>query len=149
MRSEIEIPDTNLDGASTVYHASTEGFRIADVSGDHSAVQPGRIALVGDSFTFGVGVEYVRTFAGRLAASLPATEVDNYSMIGFGLDQMWMTLRSFALPRRSGLVIVAFIDDDFDRSLTAYRNFEGMNKPKFILDADQLRRATRDDRPGP
>jgi hypothetical protein len=45
-------------------------------------------------------------------------------------------------------VIVAFIDDDFDRSLTAYRNFEGMNKPKFILDAGQLRRATRDDRPG-
>jgi hypothetical protein len=149
MRPGIEIPDTNLDGASAAYHASAEGFRIDDGAPPTSRTSSGSIALIGDSFTFGVGLDYSRTFAGLLAAELPTMEVDNYAMIGFGMDQMWMTLRSYVLPRHPALVIMAFIDDDFDRSLTAYRNFEGMNKPKFILVRGQLRRATRDDQPGP
>jgi hypothetical protein len=59
--------------------------------------------------------------------------VRNLAMPGFGVDQMWMSVRHQALPLDPDLVIVAFIDNDFDRSLTAYRPVEGFNKPTFAL----------------
>ena len=69
------------------------------------------------------------------------------AMPGFGLDQMWMSVRHQALPLKPRLVIVAFIDEDLDRSLTAYRQWEGFNKPTFELEGGILRPQNAHDRP--
>jgi len=45
------------------------------------------------------------------------------------------------------LIIVAFIDEDFERSLTAYREGEGFNKPRFVFDSGALRPQTVGDIP--
>ena len=60
-------------------------------------------------------------------------------MPGFGLDQMWMSVRHQALPMNPTLIIMGFIDQDLDRSLTAYRHGEGFNKPTFEMDGKVLR----------
>ena len=103
--------------------------------------------LVGDSFTFGTGGEYEQTYGVLIASALRGVDPVNLAMPGFGIDQMWMTVRHYALPLRPALIIVGFIDDDFDRSLTAYSDV-GFNKPTFVLDHDRLRPATARDHPG-
>lgn len=140
----IAITGTNQDSATAVYLADSLGFRYGGKP--RSAASRPRVVLVGDSFTFGVGVDYDHTF-GSLLEAATGVSVINLGMPGFGIDQMWMTLRAYALPLRPALVVVGFVDDDFDRSLTAYRQFEGFNKPTFVLDAGRLRPATASDRP--
>jgi hypothetical protein len=108
-----------------------QGFRSPR---DFDADAPCRhIAIAGDSFAYGWHVSYEQTFAAIIEAKLPDTCVNNYALPGYGLDQMWLAVRTEALPRHPHFVIVAFIVDDFSRSTEAYRRFEGRNKPRFIL----------------
>jgi len=68
--------------------ASTDehGFR-ADRTG-HRSFDPAResVLVLGDSVTFGVGVEDGRTFADLLAAAWPQSNVINAAVIGYGLE---------------------------------------------------------------
>jgi hypothetical protein len=135
-----------IDGRESRYRASTEGFRSA-----YTAAQlPDSgmlVVVVGDSFAFGTGVEADATFATHLDGAIEGAAVHNLALPGMGMDQMWMVMRHHALPLRPRLVVVAFIDQDWDRSLTAYRLVEGRAKPTFVLEADSLRPATADDAP--
>jgi hypothetical protein len=103
--------------------------------------------LVGDSFTFGTGVAYETTFGALLENSLRKSPVYNLAMPGFGIDQMWMALKHQAFKFEPKLMVVAFVDEDFTRSLTAYRKYEGFNKPSYVLDHGTLRPRTREDQP--
>lgn len=132
------------DGRATSYRSNARGFRA------QREFVPGGVPVVGlagDSFTWGTGVAYPETFGARLEQRLAGVEVRNYAMPGFGVDQMWMSVRHQALPDRPALVVVAFIDDDFTRSLTAYRHGEGFNKPTFVVRRGALRPQTREDAP--
>jgi hypothetical protein len=60
---------------------------------------------------------------------MPGSCVDNMGIPGFGLDQIWLTVRTQALPLHPRLVAVAFISADLTRSQEAYRPIEGSNKP--------------------
>lgn len=120
------------------YRSNEQGFRSEmDFT---RATSTKRIVLVGDSFTFGTAVELEKTFGGLLNVQLgDDVAVYNLAMPGFGLDQIWMSVRHQALPMKPTLIIMAFIDEDLDRSLTAYRHYEGFNKPTFELDGQVLR----------
>ncbi|HMD97574.1 MAG TPA: SGNH/GDSL hydrolase family protein [Terriglobia bacterium] len=128
-----------------IYHANAQGFRA------RSDFDPNRscktIALAGDSFTFGMNVGYQETFASLIETGLPGTCVDNMGIPGFGLDQMWLTVRTQALPLHPRLVTVAFIGADLARSEEAYRPMEGFNKPTFKLVDGRLVPETARDRP--
>ncbi len=89
------------------------------------------IALVGDSFTFGVGVDYEHTFTSILQESFPSTVVYNFGVPGFGTDQIMDTVRTYALSYKPALIVVSFITDDFQRSLDAFRRVEGFDKPTY------------------
>jgi len=128
------------------YVANRQGFR-----SPHDYAEPApaaKIALIGDSFTFGLGVAYDETFGALIERAYPGSTLYNFSQPGFAIDQMWMVLRHHALPLDPQLIIVAFIDNDFDRSLTAYRVNEGFNKPTFVLDDGELRPQRPSDRGG-
>lgn len=128
------------------YRSNAAGFR-SDREFDVDETRS-KILLVGDSFTFGTGVDYDETYGALIEADRPGSVVYNLAMPGFGVDQMWMALRHQALPLDPRLVIVAFIDHDFDRSLSAYRRAEGFNKPLFAFRDGVLVRQSPADRPG-
>lgn len=129
-------------GRQNQYVSNSSGFR-----SDKEFAQKGAIALIGDSFSFATGVDYPDTFSALLEKKLGSTPVYNFAMPGFGIDQMWQSLEHQVLPLEPSLIIVAFIDHDLDRSLTAYRIVEGFNKPSFILDQNGLRPRTAGDQP--
>jgi len=128
-----------------VYRSNSDGYR--EERRTPPSPHDRTIAIVGDSFTFGWGVSYEDSFGARLEAALPATVVHNYALPGYGIDQMWIAERTLALPSRPELVIVAFISEDFGRSLTAHRYNMHLNKPAFVLDGGVLRAKTPADRP--
>lgn len=136
-----------IDGVTSTYVADDEGYRTWGDAGRRRSFQDGqrRVVLVGDSFTFGTGVDYRQTFGALIASS--STAVRNLAMPGFGIDQMWTTVSERALALDPDLVIVSFIDEDLDRSLTAFRTHEGLNKPSFLLEDGQLRPLRPNDRP--
>ena len=78
------------------------------------------------------------SFGGLIEAALPGYVVHNLAMPGYGVDQMWMTLRHRGLGLRPQLVIVGLCDADFKRSQAAYRMYEGFNKPTFKLENGRL-----------
>jgi hypothetical protein len=134
-----------IDEGRDTYEANAEGFRTRWES-DSFRARPVRIALAGDSFAFGTGVGEHQSFGTLLELGRPDRALYNLAMPGFGIDQMWMSVRHQALDLEPTLVIVAFIDSDFDRSLTAFRRTEGKNKPTFVLDGGALRSQTVEDR---
>ena len=77
-----------------------------------------RIAILGDSFTFGNGVPEEATFANVLEASLNASrddttyEVMNFGVKGYDTGQELATLREVALPLEPDLIVVAYYLND-------------------------------------
>jgi len=133
-----------IDHHVNTYRSNAQGFR----SDRDFETSPKRlIALAGDSLTWGTGIDYHESFGALLEKQLPGSSIYNFAMPGFGIDQMWMSIRHQALPLRPALVVLAFIDENFDRSLTAYRRAEGFNKPRFVLESGRLRQQTAADRP--
>jgi hypothetical protein len=128
-----------------LYQSNAQGFR---GNSDFDALETKKkIVLAGDSFTFGYGVELRQTFGAIVESRIRDDVVYNLAMPGFGLDQIWLSVQSQALPLKPNLVIVAFISADFTRSQEAYRITEGFNKPVFKLVDGSLVPKTSQDRP--
>jgi GDSL-like Lipase/Acylhydrolase family len=129
------------------YQANPQGFRSPQ---DFERATPRRrIVLLGDSYTFGTGVEQGQTFAARLEHALRRTRTYNFGIGGFGVDQMWRTLHHYALAVRPDVVVLAFIRNDLDRSLSAIRlGHDWLAKPTYRLDGEKLVPLTLENRPG-
>ena len=133
---------------SAVYASNAQGMRAPNDFSDRCGGRR-RIVMVGDSYFFGTGVAIDKTIGSQLADSLSHRfDVYNVAMPGFGIDQIWMSLRHKALALCPALIVVGFIDDDWNRSLTAYRTDIRMTKPTFVLEGDSLRPQRPSDRPG-
>jgi hypothetical protein len=145
MPPRAEAPEST-DDYSVVYHSNRQGFR--DPRDFERPTHKRRIAVLGDSYTFGTGVEEPETFARRLESGLRGVRTYNFGIGGFGVDQMWMTLRHNALGTHPDLVVLAFIRNDLDRALSAYRlGHHWLAKPAFKLEAGRLVPLTEADRP--
>ena len=105
--------------------------------GNASGAAP-QVAVLGDSFAWGYGVERQERFSDRLEALLPGWNVQNYGVCGYGTDQELLVLRQSALKIAPRLVIVEFaIGNDLDNimSAKAYK----LPKPSFVLAGGALR----------
>jgi hypothetical protein len=126
------------DGLSA---SSVEGLRSA-TQGEVLRLGPGncRVALVGDSFTFGDGVRFEDSWGYRLEQMLPqGCRVLNFGVGGYGIDQMYLRYKRDVPSWKPNLVILSFIDPDLDRTMSSYAwlFFEEGNslpKPRFVLD---------------
>ena len=133
---------------SATYTSNEQGFRDVD-NFDPENDPPQRIVFLGDSMTFGVGVEDDEVFVEQIEKALGGnTRCYNLAMSGFGVAQMLATLRAYAYDLQPDLVVVPFIIDDLNRSLSAFR-FRGvwMQKPAFAIEGDKLVPLTAENSP--
>lgn len=94
-----------------------------------------QVLIVGDSFTFGNGLDDRMTWAQILEDKLPHSQVINLGVDGYGIGQMLITLRETVREYRPHIVVCAFIDDDLGRNLLNFRDYK---KPKFELSGGVL-----------
>ncbi len=129
-----------------LYASSSEGIRSAHpgVSYTHRAPSH-RIALVGDSFTFGLEVPFEDTWGAHLERALgPQVQVLNFGVDGYGVDQAYLRYQRDVRPWRPDLVILGIINHDLYRSLAVYSflSFPDWGfpfaKPRFIANPDKL-----------
>ena len=100
-----------------------------------------RVLLLGDSLTFGTGVEDSETFAAQLARLAPAIEPLNLGVSGYGTDQELLLLEREGLPMAPAVVVVDVCvgNDILDNALPVYV-YDGVTpKPYFTVEGRALR----------
>jgi lysophospholipase L1-like esterase len=100
-----------------------------------------RVLLLGDSITFGTGVEDADTFAARLAAHAPSLQPINLGVSGYGTDQELLLLEreGFAMDPAVVVLNVCVGNDALDNALPVYL-YDGVTpKPYFTLEGADLR----------
>lgn len=89
-----------------------------------------RIAVVGDSYTFGECAEDRETFPAVLERALPGAEVLNLGVMGYGQDQALLRLRRDGFAHQPDIAVFGFHMTDMSRNTLAFR---GYGKPRFRL----------------
>jgi lysophospholipase L1-like esterase len=115
------------------------GFRGQD-PGPHQVGQR-RVLLLGDSITFGTGVEDALTFAARLAVHAPSLQPINLGVSGYGTDQELLLLEreGFAMGPTVVVLNVCVGNDALDNALPVYL-YDGVTpKPFFTALGAELR----------
>jgi hypothetical protein len=95
-----------------------------------------RIAIFGDSFTFGEGVSDGETYSTWLERLLQEAEVLNFGVHGYGHDQMLLYLQEQGVRYHADVVMLGFVYDDMERDLLEFRDYA---KPRFRLEGGRLR----------
>ena len=127
-------------GPSFAGQVNPQGFRDKK---DYNRIDPKsgktRVMILGDSFVFGAGLPYSKTFPQVLQAALGNQfEVYNLGVPGFGVDQMYLTYLRYRDVIAPHVVILAFIDEDAERVLQSFRAVEGLTKPTLAIKNDSL-----------
>jgi hypothetical protein len=92
-----------------------------------------RIAVMGDSYTFGMEENDDETWPAKLQEALPRCEVINFGVSGYGPDQEIMYFRKEAYKYHPDIVLMGFL------SMDAMRSEDGFSfgaKPYYAVEAD-------------
>jgi len=107
------------------YSINHAGMRDKDYPLDKSA-SVFRIAVVGDSFTFGPGVELEATFPKQMERLLILkkiqVEVLNFGVVGYNMWQYNVLLEKKIIPYHPDLVVLCLFQDDLGASSPPYRD---------------------------
>jgi hypothetical protein len=123
-------------GAVFEIRSNSDGFR-----SDHEfapADPRRRIAVVGDSFVFGLGVEAPERLTDVLGSQLPDWRVDNLGMSGWGASEMVRAIEALGPKLRPEAVVIAMYTHDFVRLGPQYMGM-GYPIPRFSLRGGALR----------
>jgi hypothetical protein len=136
------------DSGAEIYLSSVEGLRSPQAGISFAGRRPPprhRIALVGDSFTFGLEVHYEDTWGNQLERVLgPEFQVLNFGVDGYGVDQAYLRYQRDVLAWHPDVVILGVINDDLRRTMCVYAFlcFPGFEmpfaKPRFTVSGDTL-----------
>jgi hypothetical protein len=121
--------------------SSIEGIRSGRAGISFADTHPAwRVALVGDSFTFCLDVGYEDSWGYRLELLLgPETQVLNFGVAGYGVDQAYLRYTRDARPWNARVVVLGVFPGDLERSMGLYPfiSFPGSElpyaKPRFAL----------------
>lgn len=111
------LPGMGRDLSAIVMSTNNEGFR----DRDHPLEKPAgtwRVAFVGDSFVFGLGVSQDETLPAQLERELNAAEAEprwsvmNFGVPGLNFEGMGRLTQTFALKYGPDVVVYSFICDD-------------------------------------
>lgn len=96
------------------------------------------VAVVGDSFTFGLGVNDSETFVSRLNG-LTGGQFVNFGVPGYSTDQEVLLSESEVLPRRpSELLLVVYLGNDLLDNLRFVPLQVSAPKPRFLVTNQEL-----------
>jgi hypothetical protein len=123
LRDQLVFGDEVLNTNSAGFRGTRE-FPLERSSGSF------RIAVLGDSFTFGDEVSDDETYPSQLQALLPKAEIINMGVHGYGHDQMLLLFEDEGIGYRPDLVILGFVAPDMHRNLLTFRDYA---KPSFAL----------------
>ena len=123
------LRDVPVEGGKRL-SSNSKGVRGRDEHAEATAPGTTRIVVLGDSFTFGEGVDDEETYSAQLAEILPGTEVINLGVHGYGHDQMLVYLREEGLRYRPDVVLLGFLTLDMERNVLSFRDYA---KPRFVL----------------
>lgn len=129
-----------------IYFSSAEGLRSARIGTAFAKTRrKRRIAIIGDSFTFGLEVRYEDTWGHQLELALgPDVQVLNFGVDGYGIDQSYLRYQKHVLPGRPDIVIFGLINNDFRRTMCVYgflcfpRSEIPYPKPRFVINGGTL-----------
>jgi hypothetical protein len=105
-----------------LYASSAEGIR-SDRAGVAyaSSAPPHRIAIVGDSYTFGLEVPFAQSWGRLLEERLgDGFQVLNFGVDGYGVDQAYLRYDRDARPLAPRVVVCGFIRHDLQRTMAVY-----------------------------
>jgi hypothetical protein len=138
----------NRKSADGLYYSSAEGLRAQHEGVSFAKLtKKTRIALVGDSYTFGEDVIYEHSWGHLLEKALgPEFEVLNFGVPGYGVDQAYLRYEKDVRQWKPNVVILSFIAHDTERSMTVYAPINyptwelPFSKPRLILRGGELKK---------
>jgi hypothetical protein len=128
------FPDRFGPGKSETFNS--QGFRNLKNFAIHAQNSKIRVICLGDSFTFGFGVDDRQTWCHRLEDQDQRLETINMGQIGYGLDQAFLWYQRDGAKLEHHAQIFAFITDDL-RRMTEDR-FYVYAKPLLKLSKSEL-----------
>lgn len=118
---------------------NAQGLRADRVFAEGPQPDRRRLALLGDSFTFGDHVANDETFAHFLESEeLPGWEVLNFAANGYGTDQALLAYELHGGELAAEVVVMGFYVGDYERNVQRFKIYA---KPVFVPGADGLRLA--------
>lgn len=93
-----------------------------------------RIACLGDSFTWGLGVRQGQRFSDILEAEHPAWETMNFGVPGYGADQSVLLWHRIASKYQPDVVVMTIFQNDYVDDI--YQVRYGRRKPYFVVKGD-------------
>ena len=133
LQTTFRYPPTSTRDLQLV--ANGDGFRNSREF-DEPDSRP-RLWVLGDSMTFGEGVNVEQRLTEVVGGLEPGWRVDNLGMTGWGLDSMVRAYERIAARVRPKVVLLDFYTDDF-RRLRPYYSGMGYPSLKFELDGENL-----------
>lgn len=95
-----------------------------------------RVSILGDSSTHGVDVTQPFSYPAMLEKLAKNTEVLNFGVSGYGVDQMYLMFLNETLGFENDAVIMGIFIDDVRRSGHACKDYL---KPKFVIEENKLK----------
>ena len=114
---------------------NARGLRDRDIPYERS-VPLRRVLCLGDSFTWGMGVEAEETWPKVLERTLPELEALNAGVNGWTTSQEFLWLRREGLKYRPDAVVLGFHVNDFRENLDEHAGI--YERPYFVLDGGAL-----------
>ncbi|MGE0768576.1 MAG: hypothetical protein AB7L90_19155 [Hyphomicrobiaceae bacterium] len=127
-RTAPDLQTTRVNAAGEEWSIRTDQSGQRVVAHNPNAVR--RILILGDSLSFGEGIDIEHRFDQKMLASLPRANAINTGTMGYGTDQEYVAFQSWKHLLTSGdtVLIVLNQSDYFD---VLRRRFVGRAKPYF------------------
>ncbi|MBX3332400.1 MAG: hypothetical protein KF722_18530 [Nitrospira sp.] len=111
----------NSSTSDGLYISSEDGIRTSKTSSGFGAGNAiCRIALIGDSHTFGLEMKFEETWGYLLQRYMPECQVLNFGVSGYSLSQMYLRYKRDVLPFRPDIVILALSRGSTNRTMGVY-----------------------------
>jgi hypothetical protein len=133
-RPNLTIDDFYAPGAGV--RTNSQSFRNDETIAPEVPEGKVRIVCMGDSFTFGIGVDNEHTWPGTLSSLESRLQSVNLGEAGYGIDQAYLKYLLTTADLEYDAVVFAFIHDNFVRMQKPM--FCNYYKPILQLNDDQL-----------
>lgn len=111
----------SFSGQGVTYHFDSVGLRTAEFGEEVDFSKP-RILFIGDSVTFGFGLNYRQTFPAKIGELLDHKfSIVNAAVEGYGSDQAYLRMQQVINYVRPSVIVATFIADHNDRNLNRDR----------------------------